>query len=133
MRCDEVRPLLLNGSSNQAAEEHVSECSRCFSWLEQHDPVVELLQRQRPASVLLPRTFTARVLTAWQRPALNWQLAPIAFSALFLIGVFALAAAGYTYPGLMLAFLAPAGWLAGIMENAIATLSVLVGLLLDNP
>ncbi len=47
MRCEQARPLLLMGEHPEA-HAHLATCSTCFTWLEEHDPVVDLLRAAHP-------------------------------------------------------------------------------------
>jgi anti-sigma factor RsiW len=133
MRCEEARSLLMTASDNEAAEQHLASCPTCFTWLEERDPLVERLRMDRPAAYAVPSSLAPHVLAAWRRRGFGWQLGVLACAGLFLVAAFLLLIAGYTYPGVIAAFLAPAAWLAGVLGDLIGSVAVVAGLLLDNP
>ncbi|HYM50898.1 MAG TPA: hypothetical protein VET65_10065 [Candidatus Limnocylindrales bacterium] len=133
MRCEEARPLLLRGP-HETAEAHLEACTACFDWLEQHDPMVAVLQAARPAQSAVPAGVAALVLERWkpQRISVGWGIA--AAVALSLIGLVLAAVVAIEAPALIASLLAGAGSVAVALGGILlGLLAVPRALILDEP
>lgn len=84
MQCEEARRRLRNGEDVEA-EAHLAECATCFAFLEERDPLVDVLRTARPEVREVPATIAAGVLRRWRAPWVSWRLGLAAAASLLLV------------------------------------------------
>ncbi len=120
MRCEEARPRLLAGP-DESAEEHLAACDACFAWLEERDPLIELVRQAR-------RSWSPRA--RWLRLA-----AGLAAAAVMLAGLAGLVTMVWLLAGddIGFALSLAQGAAAPVVGAAGSLVQVPGALLLDNP
>lgn len=133
MPCEEARAILQQRADPEA-EAHLGACPTCFDWLEERDPLVNVLRAAAPAPVVAPATLIERVLHGRRTPRVSWRLGLAAAGGLAFLAVLVLWIGLVSAPAAATALFVDAGSALDTVGTVVnALLAVPRALLTDNP